>query len=268
LVEQGLINSHILKKLVESPPSDIDLFSEKLSQELSKIQNAHTHTTTQKPENKSWWTPKLNKMRQQLSIHPTSTTQERIDFNKLRLEYKRQIKITKEASLRVHLDNMEEPEIYRWLSLSDSFTAITTPIQDTPNNTCTTPTDINKEIMDAHYPAYYDIPLPSLTFDLPANSEVKTSDISTARMDVSQTAPGLDNFPYKLLYFLHLNYPTILPDPIRSHLVQHLFPKNGKLPMEYFQRSQRRILAYQLGRLISFVGLKVLPNHFSFINSF
>jgi hypothetical protein len=60
-------------------------------------------------------------MRQRLAIQPTSTTQERIEFNKLRLEYKRQIKITKEASLRIHLDNMEEPEIYRWLSPSDNF---------------------------------------------------------------------------------------------------------------------------------------------------
>jgi hypothetical protein len=51
-------------------------------------------------------------MRQQLAIQPTSTTQERIEFNKLPLEYKYQIKITKEASLRVCLDNMEEPEIY------------------------------------------------------------------------------------------------------------------------------------------------------------
>jgi hypothetical protein len=47
-VKKDLINSHILKKLVESPPSDIDLFSEQLSQELSKIQNTHTHTATQK----------------------------------------------------------------------------------------------------------------------------------------------------------------------------------------------------------------------------
>jgi hypothetical protein len=69
-VEKDLINSHILKKLVESSPSDIARFSEKLSQELSKIQNTHTHTATRKPKNKPWWTPELNKMRQQLAIQP------------------------------------------------------------------------------------------------------------------------------------------------------------------------------------------------------
>jgi hypothetical protein len=63
-VEQDLINPNILKQLVESPPSEIDLFSEQLSQELTKNQNAHTHTATQKPKNKPWWTPELNKMRQ------------------------------------------------------------------------------------------------------------------------------------------------------------------------------------------------------------
>jgi hypothetical protein len=42
-VEKDLINSHILKKLVESPPSDIGLFSEQLSQEFSKIQNIHSY---------------------------------------------------------------------------------------------------------------------------------------------------------------------------------------------------------------------------------
>jgi hypothetical protein len=128
------------------------------------------------------------------------------------LEYKRQIKLTKEAGFRVHLDNMEEPEIYRWLSPSDNFPTIITPIQDSLNITCTTPTDISKAIIDAHYPAYYDIPLPPLTFDLPTNFEVTPRDGSTALMNVSQTVPGLDNFPYKLLHFLHLNYPTILPN--------------------------------------------------------
>jgi hypothetical protein len=67
-VEQDLINSHILKKLVEPPPPDIDPFSEQLFQELSKIQNAYTHTATQKPKNKPWWIPELNKIRQQLAI--------------------------------------------------------------------------------------------------------------------------------------------------------------------------------------------------------
>jgi hypothetical protein len=187
-VEKDLINSHILKKLVESPPSDVDLFSERLSQELSKIRGTRTHTATRKPMNKPWWTPELNKVCQQLAIQPTPTTQERIEFNKLRLEYKRQIKITKEASLRVHLDNMEEPEIYRWLSPSDNFPTIITPIQDSLNITCTTPTDISKVIIGAHYPACYDIPLPPLTFDLPTNFEVTSSDVSTALMNVSQTA--------------------------------------------------------------------------------
>jgi hypothetical protein len=54
----------------------------------------------------------------------------------------------------------------------------------------------------------YDIPLSPLTFDLLTNFDVTPSDVSTALMNVSQTAPGLDNFPYKLLYFLHLNYPS------------------------------------------------------------
>jgi hypothetical protein len=106
--------------------------------------------------------------------------------------------------LRVHLDNMEEPEIYRWLSPSDNFSTIITPIQDSPNITCTTPTDISKAIINAHYPAYYDIPLLPLTFDLLTNFEVTPSDVSSALMNASQTAPGLDNFPYKLLHFLHV----------------------------------------------------------------
>jgi hypothetical protein len=114
--------------------------------------------------------------------------------------------------LRVHLDNMEEPEIFCWLSPSDNFSTIITPIQDSLNITYTTPTDINKAIIDADYQAYYDIPLPPLIFDIPTNFEVPPSNISTALMNVSQTAPGLDSFPYKLLYFLHLNYPTILPN--------------------------------------------------------
>jgi hypothetical protein len=145
------------------------------------------------------------------------------------LEYKRQIKITKEASLRVHLDNMEEPEIYRWLTSPDNFPTIITPIQDSLNITCTTLMDISKAIIDAHYPAYYDIPLPPLTFDLPTNFEVILNHVSTALMNVSQTALGLDDFPYKLLHFLHLNYPTILPNLLHPLLVQQLFPKNGKL---------------------------------------
>jgi hypothetical protein len=69
-------------------------------------------------------------MRQQLAIRLKSITQEYIEFNKLRLEYKRQIKTTKEASLRVHHDNIEKPEIYPWLSPSDNFPTIITPIQD------------------------------------------------------------------------------------------------------------------------------------------
>jgi hypothetical protein len=98
-------------------------------------------------------------MHQQLAIQPTSTIPECIDFNKLRLEYKRQIKITKEASLQVHLDNMEESEIYRWLSPSNHFSTIIIPIQDSLNITCSTPTDISKAIIGVHYLAYYDIPL-------------------------------------------------------------------------------------------------------------
>jgi hypothetical protein len=128
---------------------------------------------------------------------------------------------------------MEEPEIYRWLSPSDSFTTIITPIKDTLNNTCTTPTDISKAITDAHYPAYCDTPLPPLTFDLPTNFEATTSGVSTALMNVSQTTPGLDNFPISCYIFFIIILPFFLIF-IRSHLVQHLFPKNGKLPMKYF----------------------------------
>jgi hypothetical protein len=145
------------------------------------------------------------------------------------LEYKRQIKITKEASLRVHLDNMKEPEIYRWLSPSDNFSTIITLIQDTLNITCTTPTNISKALTDAHYPAYYDIPLSPLTFDLPTNFEVTPSDVSMAPMNASQTSPGPDNFPYKLLYFLHLNYPTILPNLYTLSLSSASIPKKWKI---------------------------------------
>jgi hypothetical protein len=60
-VEQDLINLYILKKPVESPPSDINHFSEQLSEKLSKIQNGHTYTATQKPNNKLWRTSELKK---------------------------------------------------------------------------------------------------------------------------------------------------------------------------------------------------------------
>jgi hypothetical protein len=114
--------------------------------------------------------------------------------------------------LWVHLDNIEEPDLYCWLSPSDNFLTIITPIQDSLNISCTTPMDISKAIIDADYPAYYDIPLPPLTFSLPSNFEVTPTDVSITLMNISQTALGLDNFPYKLLCFLHLNYPTILPN--------------------------------------------------------
>jgi hypothetical protein len=81
--------------------------------------------------------------------------------------------------------------------------------------------------MDAHYPAHYDILLPFLTFDLPTNFEVTTSEVST---NVSQTAPGLDNFPYKLLYFLHLNYPTILPNLYMLSLSSASIPSDAHVP--------------------------------------
>jgi hypothetical protein len=123
---------------------------------------------------------------------------------------------------------MEVPEIHSWLSPSDSFITILIPIQDSLNNTSTTPTDISKAIMDAYYPAYYDIPLPSLTFNLPTNFEVITSDVSTALMNASQIALGLDNFPYKLLYFLHLNRPTILPNRCTLSLSSVSIPQKWK----------------------------------------
>jgi hypothetical protein len=43
---------------------------------------------------------------------------------------------------------MEEPEIYRWLSPSDNFSTIITPIQDSLNITCITPVNISKAIID------------------------------------------------------------------------------------------------------------------------
>jgi hypothetical protein len=131
--------------------------------------------------------------------------------------------------LRVHLDNMEELEIYCWLSSSDNFLTIITPIQDSLNITCTTPADISKTIIDAHYPAYYEIPLPPLTYDLLTNFEVIPSNVSTALMNVSQTALGLDNFLYKLLYFLHLNYPSILPNLYTLSLSSASIPQKLKI---------------------------------------
>jgi hypothetical protein len=145
---------------------------------------------------------------------------------------------SQEANLQIYLYNMEELEVYRWLGPSDNFTTTISPIQDSLNNACTTPMGISKSIVDAHYPANYDIPLLPLTFDLPANFEIISSDAPTTLMNVSQTAPGLDNFPYKLLYFFTLIILLFFPIFIHSHLVLHLSPpppkKKVKVPVKYF----------------------------------